>query len=455
MEGCNEKTEIRQRLQTTTGVTLSENELEVKPARLSADKIVESYAGSFYADPSSGLPFVRGVLGIRAIKVILENKNRKTFFVNNKEEVYHVEADSIEDYVREFSKTICDDSSFRNQLLAFAGSEQNLARLRLTDRLAARVRRTIEIFGPVIPWQRAQHAEIAPIRFFSQSGLCWHKSAYDPLGDTCPPAWSTYARCSNWRALCAWFWVVCTGGPRHQYVWLTGPGGSGKSVLVSALESCFGRSFATTDLDKMESPYFGSEIEGKRLVHIPEARSKFVMSDQFKHMTGDTSIRVERKFETVYNATNISMFIFTSNHPPELSNEPEHMRRIILCELPPFEGDADPDFVEKLKSEFSQFLGYCRACAQELNVKFEIKCDRTIAAELAKDAEDWKESLIERYFIRDPDSRVESRILIAKLRDDIRDEWKAKQLIQWYCKKYNLAATKSNSVSYRLGLRLR
>ena len=128
--------------------------------------------------------------------------------------------------------------------------------------------------------------------------------AYDPAADC--PTFKTWLRqavdgdVETVEFLRAWLAALLTGrADLQKFLHLLGPGGTGKGVFTRLAELLVGKHNATiTDLRNLEQNRFETaSLYGKRLVCITDASKYGGSVDVLKAMTGQDSLRLERKHQ--------------------------------------------------------------------------------------------------------------------------------------------------------------
>jgi phage/plasmid-associated DNA primase len=170
---------------------------------------------------------------------------------------------------------------------------------------------------------------------------------------------------NDYEAFCAWIGSLFhEDGYRHQYIWLHGPGGDGKSTITNAFLEAFAGSAVTVRIpDHHTRRFFNSTIVGKRLAIFSDAESDdFTTSGHFKELTGDDFILVEEKYKAPYQAKNNCKFLFISNESPTVRNRESDRRRCIPISIDPPHGDLanmGPRFTKLVQSETPLFINFC------------------------------------------------------------------------------------------------
>lgn len=189
--------------------------------------------------------------------------------------------------------------------------------------------------------------EIAPVRFKSGSGWCWHRLPYDP--DTSDEEAAAYWQAEvfprfqkNRDPFMAWCGSLFDPqSPRVLCPWLYGEGESGKGTLAMFIMQCMGEAGTTVDPEHLSFDKFALEIlEGIRFAFIDEAPAKLVTSAKFKRTTGERYQMVNRKGQKAVMMRVDAKFMYASNQFPTIRSGKEFARRIMPV---PFVAIAAPE----------------------------------------------------------------------------------------------------------------
>jgi len=92
-------------------------------------------------------------------------------------------------------------------------------------------------------------------------------------------------------------------------------------------------------------------------------------------------------------------FLFLSNKEPKISSAPSDIRRAIICDMAPFQGNHDPNYQDKLNAEIEAIVNFCLAKYQEIaGARRLIPVKTNRVKELADENEAYLDSIIERSF---------------------------------------------------------
>lgn len=162
-----------------------------------------------------------------------------------------------------------------------------------------------------------------------------------------------------------WAGYALTGDTREQsLLFLFGPGGNGKSVLLNVLTQILGEYAATASTETLvASKYDRHPVElailrGKRLVTASETEANREFAEaRIKALTGSDSItaRFMRKNPFTFRPT--FKLMIAGNHAPRIRNVDEAMlRRLNIVPLDAKPARPDKELESKLAREFGQIL---------------------------------------------------------------------------------------------------
>jgi hypothetical protein len=225
----------------------------------------------------------------------------------------------------------------------------------------------------------------------------------------------------NFDALCAFIQRIFTNGPTHQYLWIYGKGGTGKTAFVNALIEYIGENLcAKRSLNDISNRFFTSTIHDKRLCVFDEGDPDKVGTNNFKALvSGSNGLCVEYKFKNPeFNHNAKVMYIIVSNDLPDITSDNYNRRRLILCKFPKLDDKFLIHPVELKKAyreNFPKFLSYCMKKNYNgvKNSVGDILSDRALFDSIAFDQEaEWEES-----FFRVLELDVEGTISQTELRN--------------------------------------
>jgi hypothetical protein len=297
-------------------------------------------------------------------------ENDKTYLgtcdKNGQVEVFY-EKTSIKKFIKLYShRYLSTSTSCGNEVLAFDSDYINMIYTSLIEH-------PTEMFPVSINFNEIRNVKLPKDR----EKYHFKVAKYAPIGCVNPDPTLFRPCIENFDALCAFVDILFNGGPRHQYIWLYGQGGTGKTSFTTALYEYLGSDLCVR-LTKAHTGcrFDNSVIAGKRLVIVEEAETFEPSSSFFKSLTGSDEFVVEEKYKSPRISKNECMFIIESNQPPNLDMTVADLRRIIPCKVPKLETKCEIYSVkEKMIELFPQFLGYCKNVRSTLDIQASIPCE--------------------------------------------------------------------------------
>jgi ABC-type cobalamin/Fe3+-siderophores transport system ATPase subunit len=118
---------------------------------------------------------------------------------------------------------------------------------------------------------------------------------------------------------------------RHQYLYLHGDGGDGKSTLIAAMFAMFNtRGCRTMRGDSLDGPHSSAALEGVRLLAFPDCnRPSLPSTGAFKEITGDDTTSINPKGLPMREITLHCKVVISSNDDPTLTGQDADIRRIL------------------------------------------------------------------------------------------------------------------------------
>ena len=183
---------------------------------------------------------------------------------------------------------------------------------------------------------------IAPMRFKSDPGWCWHRHNFDPSPDNktaeeiaeAVELWEgeVFPRIvENKEPFLAWCGSLAfEGTARTMSPWLWGEGGSGKSVVCEFVMGIMGDAGCPIDPELiMTDKFAAAEFIGKRIGYLSEAPYKLVANPKWKRITGEKYQQINRKGKDAVKVKIVIKFIISSNVFPSIKDGKEYERRIM------------------------------------------------------------------------------------------------------------------------------
>lgn len=183
---------------------------------------------------------------------------------------------------------------------------------------------------------------IAPMRFKTDPGWCWHRHDFDPSPDgktaeeiaEAVELWEgeVFPRIvENKEPFLSWCGSLAFEGTgRTMSPWLWGEGGSGKSVVSEFVMSIMGDAGCPVDPELiMEDKFAASQFIGKRVGYLSEAPYRLMASPKWKRLTGETYQQVNRKLKDAIKVKIVIKLFASSNVFPSIKDGKEYERRIM------------------------------------------------------------------------------------------------------------------------------
>lgn len=209
------------------------------------------------------------------------------------------------------------------------------------------------------------------------------------------------SRISNSKALMAFIGsLLFEESYMHQYVWIQGEGGDGKSSLCRFLDKALGHVYETKNVPSKDDNFWTIGLRNKRLTVFSDcSNTAWVTSGQFKSMTGGDAQTMTPKYGESRKEVLQTKFLFTSNEKPSLTTEKADARRVIYCEISKFSNDFNPKYDDLLFKEGGYFLTKCSEIYLEMCPNHEmIRADISQISDQMSIVEEPYESFFDRYF---------------------------------------------------------
>lgn len=289
------------------------------------------------------------------------------------------------------------------------------------------------------------NGSISPVGFINDQKPAFFKTDIVPVGESHPLFSEFLSRVSNSKALCAFIWSLFEPGSNtHQYLWIYGDGGNGKSSLGDFLSRCLGPSYMSKNaVNSYGNRNFSATLVGKRLAVFEDSNStRFIQSGQFKEVTGGGSVEVEAKYENSYTTKLFVKFLFLSNFAPELSSKKADLRRIILCKVAPIVGELYLDYNDMLWEERAGILHTCKLAYEESILNGFIQVDSQIGTQNASISELCFSDIFEDYLINE--GEIDLNELYSWVKGAlVTNKVSFLQFYDWLLRKYSLVLDKT------------
>ncbi len=275
-----------------------------------------------------------------------------------------------------------------------------------------------------------EYAAVKPFRFKSDvsTGWAWQRLAFDPLPDApCPPQFAELmAITTPEEALSVKLFIGSLfdhKSSRHQYLYLHGEGGAGKSTLIAAMFAMFAsRGCRTMKGDTLDRPHASAGLEGVRLLAFPDCnRPSLPSTGIFKELTGDDVVSIDPKNRDMRNITVHCKVVISSNDAPGLVGGKADERRILPVKFERLESTSDDAWKEAFIASAPQIAQHCIDVYQKwrlTNPKAEIP-QSSAAMDVVRDnsvyatAEDFVNRI---FYFEDPNAFIRASVLVDTIR---------------------------------------
>ncbi|MEA5104592.1 primase-helicase zinc-binding domain-containing protein [Pantoea sp. S18] len=159
------------------------------------------------------------------------------------------------------------------------------------------------------------------------------------------------------RILAALFMVLANRYDWQMFLEVTGPGGSGKSVLASIATLLAGRDNTTSaTIDTLESSRERASVVGFSLIILPDQEKWSGDGAGIKAITGGDAVAIDPKYRDAYSTHIPAVILAVNNNPMRFSDRSGGVsrRRVILTfpEVIPAK-ERDPLLLEKISAELA------------------------------------------------------------------------------------------------------
>lgn len=141
----------------------------------------------------------------------------------------------------------------------------------------------------------------------------------------------------------------------EKALFMLGPGGNGKSKLISMFQKFVGDAYSNIPIQSLEGNRFASSsIEGKLINTFADLPNEYMQDTSvFKGIVGRDTIMGEKKFKDIYSFTPRCRFLVSMNQCPPVPEQDDdgYFRRIILVHFTQNfkkNGKDDPQILEKI-----------------------------------------------------------------------------------------------------------
>jgi len=159
------------------------------------------------------------------------------------------------------------------------------------------------------------------------------------------------------RILAALFMVLANRYDWQMFLEVTGPGGSGKSVLASIATLLAGRDNTTSaTIDTLESSRERASVVGFSLIILPDQEKWSGDGAGIKAITGGDAVAIDPKYRDAYSTHIPAVILAINNNPMRFSDRSGGVsrRRVILTfpEVIPAK-ERDPQLLDKISNELA------------------------------------------------------------------------------------------------------
>ncbi len=260
--------------------------------------------------------------------------------------------------------------------------------------------------------------QIQPVLQKSQPGYCWQRLEFDLTPGNYPNFEDLFSQASNVKAIMQWIGSLFDGAsPRHQYCYLRGDGGDGKSTLLDFLRRTFGPSYkAEQPPAKSGDRFWTHGLLGMRVVALDDFTAMWFLNDGlFRGLTGGSTMRVEEKGGKTADGDFCCKLIISANPKPQFERLAANERRIIYSEWQPRKIHFRESFKDDLWAEAPHFLHACIAAYQELPAGDWIPTDTKDVEDVLADADEENDKIFNEYFHLDPAATLTPAIFLTVL----------------------------------------
>ncbi|TPE12128.1 DNA primase [Pantoea vagans] len=183
------------------------------------------------------------------------------------------------------------------------------------------------------------------------------------LADHAPAFWRWLTRAAGHnydkqeRILAALFMVLANRYDWQMFLEVTGPGGSGKSVMASIATLLAGKDNTTSaTIDTLESSRERASVVGFSLIILPDQEKWSGDGAGIKAITGGDAVAIDPKYRDAYSTHIPAVILAVNNNPMRFSDRSGGVsrRRVILTfpEVIP-SNERDPQLLDKISNELA------------------------------------------------------------------------------------------------------
>ncbi|RJT55867.1 primase-helicase zinc-binding domain-containing protein [Rahnella variigena] len=187
--------------------------------------------------------------------------------------------------------------------------------------------------------------------------------AGENLAEHAPNFWQWLTRAANQqsdkqeRILAALFMVLANRYDWQLFLEVTGPGGSGKSVMAAIARMLAGEDNTTSaSIETLESARERASVVGYSLIVLPDQEKWSGDGAGIKAITGGDAVAIDPKYRDAYSTHIPAVILAVNNNPMQFSDRSGGVsrRRVIITfpEVIPT-NERDPQLIEKIGQELA------------------------------------------------------------------------------------------------------
>lgn len=183
------------------------------------------------------------------------------------------------------------------------------------------------------------------------------------LGDHAPAFWRWLTRAAGHnhdkqeRILAALFMVLANRYDWQMFLEVTGPGGSGKSVMASIATLLAGKDNTTSaTIDTLESSRERASVVGFSLIILPDQEKWSGDGAGIKAITGGDAVAIDPKYRDAYSTHILAVILAVNNNPMRFSDRSGGVsRRRVILTFPEVIAakERDPQLLDKISTELA------------------------------------------------------------------------------------------------------
>ena len=183
------------------------------------------------------------------------------------------------------------------------------------------------------------------------------------LAGHAPHFWQWLTRAANQqgekqeRILAALFMVLANRYDWQLFLEVTGPGGSGKSVMAAIARMLAGNDNTTSaSIETLESSRERASLVGYSLIILPDQEKWSGDGAGIKAITGGDAVAIDPKYRDAYSAHIPAVILAVNNNPMQFSDRSGGVsRRRVIITFPEVISakERDPKLIEKIEGELA------------------------------------------------------------------------------------------------------